>query len=117
MVINVKKSQFGKQEMDFLGHHISTQGIRPLDSRISAIQEFPTPTTIRKLREFTGSVTFYHRFQPHLAEKLAPFHDLMKGRNKKAKLVWSDQAEESFQNVKKPLLRLFLYNILILMLS
>ena len=25
----------------------------------------------------------------------------MKGRNKKAKLVWSDQAEESFQNVKK----------------
>ena len=47
--------------------------------------------------------TFDHWFQPHLAEKLAPLHDLMKGRNKKAKLVWSDQAEESFQNVRKAL--------------
>lgn len=101
ILINVKKSQFGRHELDFLGHHVTATGIRPLDARMAAIRNFPQPTSIRKLREFIGLVTFYHRFQPHLAAKLAPLHAMLQLRNRqKQQLIWTDSATTAFTDVK-----------------
>eukprot|EP00117_Sycon_ciliatum_P039851 scpid21637/ scgid29378/ Retrotransposable element Tf2 155 kDa protein type 1 len=101
ILINVRKSQFGQDELDFLGHHVTASGIRPLDARMTAIREFPQPASVRKLREFIGFVTFYHRFQPHLAAKLAPLHAMLEKRHRtKGALVWSDSALAAFNDVK-----------------
>ena len=47
IVINVPKSCFGVRELDFLGHHVDTTGIRPLEEKVQVIREFPTITTDR----------------------------------------------------------------------
>ena len=77
IVLNVSKSQLGMSELDFLGHHVDSTGIRPLDSRVTVIKDYPRPNSVRKLRAFIGLVTFYHRFQPHLAQKLSPLNSLL----------------------------------------
>ena len=64
IIINPSKCEFGVTELDFLGHRVSSQGIQPLQERVKAVKDFPTPMSLRKLREFLGLVNFYHRFIP-----------------------------------------------------
>jgi cleavage and polyadenylation specificity factor subunit 1 len=45
ILINPSKCLFGVSSLEFLGHHVSGQGIRPLDSKVDAIRKFPLPST------------------------------------------------------------------------
>ena len=47
LVINVNKGQFGRRQIDFLGHSIDARGVRPLSTKVEAIQQFPTPTSLK----------------------------------------------------------------------
>ena len=62
LLINSGKCEFGKFELDFLGHRISKTGIRPLEEKVQVVLDFPLPQSTKKLREFLGLVNFYHRF-------------------------------------------------------
>lgn len=44
--LNVAKCQFGLSEIEFLGHIIAKNGIRPTLDKVKAISEFPSPKTI-----------------------------------------------------------------------
>lgn len=100
LLINVPKSLFGVPELDFLGHHVTCQGIRPLESKIQAIQEFPQPPTHRKLREFLGLINFYHRFLPGCAATLKPLNALLAGTKGNAALAWDDTSTAAFADIK-----------------
>ena len=58
VIINPAKCELGVSELTFLGHYLNTQGVRPLHDKVKVIQDFPQPTTQRKLREFLGLVNF-----------------------------------------------------------
>ena len=64
LVLSLAKCQCGRQEIDFLGHHITKHGITPLHSKTVAIKEFTKPSAVKGLQEFLGIVNFYHRFIP-----------------------------------------------------
>jgi hypothetical protein len=66
---------FGQSELHYLGHLVSSAGIRPLPSRIEAIANVPVPTSKVELQHFLGMVNFYQRFMPLLAAKLNPLHE------------------------------------------
>ena len=76
IVIHPTKSIFGQSHIDFLGHHVSPQGISPLSTRVKAIKDFPPPTLFKKLREFLGFINFYRRFVPRCAQLIQPLTDL-----------------------------------------
>ena len=49
-------------QLEFLGHHVNAQGIRPLEHTVQIIREFPQPMSQRQLRkEFLRLVNFYGR--------------------------------------------------------
>ena len=50
LVVNYKKCSFGKKKIAYLSHVISIQGVQPEKDKISAIQQWPTPTTAKELR-------------------------------------------------------------------
>jgi hypothetical protein len=54
LVVNVDKCEFGREEIDFLGHRISASGASPLLQKVDAIRKLPQPTTIKGLQEFLG---------------------------------------------------------------
>lgn len=70
LIINVAKCVFGVTNLQFLGHLISAEGVRPLESKVKAIFDFPQPTSLRKLREFLGLLNFHRRFVHHCAQLL-----------------------------------------------
>ena len=51
--------------MDFLGHRVDSQGVRPLETKVSAIRDFPKPKTVKDLRKFLGAINFKRRFIPN----------------------------------------------------
>lgn len=109
LTINVAKSSFGVDKLSFLSHEVTAEGIRPSSDRITAIQIFPTPTSIRQIQRFVGMVNYYHRFVPKLAELLAPLHlhlaQLTSAKRSKRKLdfSWPDECNSSFDQTKKML--------------
>lgn len=104
MIINPTKCVFGTSELDFLGHRVTTQGIRPLDDKVSAVRNFPQPSSLRRLREFLGMVNFYHRFIPNCARLLRPLNQLLSSsRHNSHQLAWDEEATIAFNTVKQAL--------------
>src|SRR6266496_6524331 len=54
-----KKCYFFKRELAFLGHIISEKNIHPDSDKISAVDNQPPPTNLRKLRQFLGLASYY----------------------------------------------------------
>ena len=104
VLINPSKCEFGVDTLQFLGHHIDREGIRPLAEKVQAVWDFPLPSSHRKLRAFLGMVNFYRRFLPHAADLLHPLTLLLDDSKTGAKAVsWTDQAKEAFDAAKKAL--------------
>ena len=104
VVINPVKCVFGVKELTFLGHHVNSKGIEPLNDKVEAVRDFPRPTSQRKLREFLGLINFYHRFLNHGAAILKPLNDLLAAPSgRKKELVWTDDALPAFTAAKETL--------------
>ena len=102
IVINPSKCVFGASQLQFLGHLVDSQGIRPLEEKVNVIRQFPQPNSRRKLREFLGLVNFYRRFLPKGAHILQPLNNLLATRGTK-ELQWTDDALAAFATVKDAL--------------
>ena len=101
IIVNPAKCQFGVQSLEILGHKVDAHGIQPLPDRISAIQDYPTPTSLRQLRRFLGMVNYYRRFIPRCAHLSQPLTDLLRGNANK--FVWSEVAKNAFEKLKESL--------------
>ena len=76
VIINPTKCHFGAATLQFLGHYVNRDGIRPLEEKVQVIRGFPLPKSHGKLRKFLGLVKFYRRFLPHAADLLYPLTQL-----------------------------------------
>ncbi|KAG8189403.1 hypothetical protein JTE90_020218 [Oedothorax gibbosus] len=50
--INPSKCNFGQPEVNFLGYRITAQGTQPMEDKVSAIVNFPKPSTVQEMRRF-----------------------------------------------------------------
>jgi len=57
---NLKKCTFCTDKLVFLGFVVSKRGIEVDEEKVKAIQEWPTPTTIIKVRSFHDIARFYY---------------------------------------------------------
>lgn len=103
IVINPSKCEFGVPELDFLGHRVTSKGIRPLDAKVQVIRNFPRPSTKRKLREFLGLVNFYRRFVPHCSSIVNSLEAMLSCAAPCTPLDWSPAASEAFNDIKTAL--------------
>ena len=65
--LNPEKCLFGVKEVEFLGHIISAQGIKPKPDKLETIQNLKAPRTLRELRGLLGTLGFYQNFVPGYA--------------------------------------------------
>ena len=102
LVIRKDKCVFGASAVDFLGHDISGDSIRPLPSKVDAVSKFPKPTTVKQLQEFLGMINYYHRFIHNAAGILSPLYRLSSTKQKELE-GWTAAHEHSFLAAKKAL--------------
>ncbi len=56
------KCFFGVQEVEYLGHIVSHEGVKVDPSKIKAIKEWKIPTSIKHLQGFLGLIGYYRKF-------------------------------------------------------
>lgn len=105
LIINPGKCQIGLPEVEFLGHQITADGIKPKPSKVAAIMEFPKPTTARQLKRFLGAINFYRRFIPRAAEVQQILQAMIRGnvKNDNTLLVWDTTTTNAFETCKRNL--------------
>lgn len=62
LTVNLAKCEFAKATVTYLGKVVGQGHVRPVDAKVSAITEFPAPTTKKELMRFLGLVGYYRCF-------------------------------------------------------
>ena len=52
------KCSFFKNNVEFLGHVLDCNGVRPTDSKLKAVRDWPIPTNLKTLQAFLGFVNY-----------------------------------------------------------
>lgn len=95
--IQMDKSEFLKLETAYLGHIISSEGIKPNPDKISAVLKYPMPKTPKEIKSFLGLIGYYRKFIPDFARITKPLTQcLKKGR----KVVLDAEYVASFEKCK-----------------
>jgi hypothetical protein len=101
LVANIKKSEFCKQELTFVGFKVSAEGIAPSPDKVKVIQEWPRMSNVQEVRQFIGFAQFYKRFIKNFASIAAPLTDLTRGSGiKKRLIIWTEACQKSFNTLK-----------------
>nr|VZH89081.1 unnamed protein product [Spirometra erinaceieuropaei] len=101
VVINPSKCVLGVPSLEFLGHQVDSEGLRPLPSKVESVRNFPPPTSKRQLQRFLGMVNFYRRFLPNCTDLMLPLTNMLSGT--KGPLELADEALIAFERIRIPL--------------
>ena len=74
--LKMEKCSFLKKHIQYLGHIVSGDGIKPVPEKLSSIQQMPCPSTSKKIKQFLGLVGYYRKFIPRYADIARPLNAL-----------------------------------------
>ena len=100
--IKVKKCQFLKRELEYLGHMINEDGIKMQEGKIKAIREYSPPENVKSLRRFIGMCSYYRPFVQNFATVAQPLTELLKQGNE---YRWEKGQQEAFETLKQCLMK------------
>ncbi|XP_026223394.1 uncharacterized mitochondrial protein AtMg00860-like [Anabas testudineus] len=98
--LNPAKCNLLARETAFLGHVVSAHGVSTDPAKVSAVRDWPTPTTASELRSFLGLASYYRRFVRGFATIAGPLHRLTE---KGKRFEWSSACTTAFQQLKAAL--------------
>ena len=75
--LKLPKRSFMTDSVEYLGHHISAEGIHPTKEKVRAIVDAPETQNVSELRSFFGLVNYYGKFLPQFSTLLAPLNELL----------------------------------------
>ncbi|GBG64943.1 hypothetical protein CBR_g48691 [Chara braunii] len=89
----LSKCRFAQRKVDFLGHHVSDQGLHMDDAKITAIAEWPVPTSAKQLCSYYSNfIQGYARYSYVLTSTLL---------RKNPPWFWTPLCEDAFRALKK----------------
>ncbi|KAK5835561.1 hypothetical protein PVK06_011253 [Gossypium arboreum] len=94
------KCEFWLREVNFLGHVVSTEGIKVDPRKIEAFLEWKPPRSVSEIRSFLGLAGYYRRFVEGFSVLAAPLTKLIR---KGVPFVWTETQQEAFEKLKKVL--------------
>ncbi|KAJ9529231.1 hypothetical protein QJQ45_007908 [Haematococcus lacustris] len=72
----LSKCEFMQRTLKFLGHIISAQGISVDPCKVTAISEWPVPTSLKTLQSFLGAANYVRKFVHNFSTIAAPLTNL-----------------------------------------
>ena len=76
-----KKYKFMPSSVSYLGYKVDAKGIHPLEDKVVAIRDGPTPCLITELKSYIGLLSYCGKLLPNLSIALYPlYQSLQKGQ-------------------------------------
>lgn len=97
--VRLDKCHFFKTEVEYLGHLISSEGIKPIHDKVQSIREYARPQNCREVRSFLGLANYYRKFIKDFGAISRPLDALRNCEN----FVWETEHENSFLAIKQAL--------------
>ena len=94
------KCHFVKPQVEYLGHVVSAEGLKPNADKIRAVKEFPIPTNTTGVKAFLGLCNYYRRFIKGFAQIASPLNKLT---SKHVKFKWDADCQTAFDTLKSAL--------------
>ena len=76
--LNMQKLRIRQSEVPYIGHIISSEGLKADPAKVKAVHEMPAPTDKEGIKRFLGFVTYLSKFIPNLSSIDAPLRQLLK---------------------------------------
>lgn len=109
VLLNENKSVFNASKMEFLGHELSPNGIKPLDKYVKTIESFREPKTVEEVQSFLGLVNYIGKWIPNLATVTEPIREILRHKlSKHADIAefWKEKQVSAFVELKQSLTNL-----------
>jgi len=96
--VDLDKSEFDQEEVEFLGHIIGKNGIRMDPRKVQSVLEWPTPENLKDLQAFLGLANYYRRFIKSYSTIVTP---LLRFTKKDVPFQWDEPAQKAFDALKE----------------
>ena len=102
------KCDLFRQQINYLGHVISKEGVSTDPDKIKAVTEWPQPTTVTEVRSFLCFVSYYRRFIPNFYKVAKPLNKLLQNlegtlsQKKRFKVCLGLEQQEAFETLQRP---------------
>jgi len=87
------KCEFLRNEVNYLGHVITENGVKPDPKKIECLVNYPIPINAKEVKSFLGLVGYYRKFIKDFSKKAKPLTNLLKQNQP---FIWSDNCQDSF---------------------
>lgn len=109
LTFRISKCQFFMEKVEYLGHEITKDGVKPGANKCEAVKSFPTPIDVHSVRQFLGLASYFRKYVKGFATIAKSLTYLTK---KDVKFFWGDEQREAFKTLKeklasRPLLAIF----------
>ena len=83
--------------MEWLGFTMENNLLKPQESKVKAMKEFPVPTSCKQVISFIATASFYRRFIKSFAKEVQPMFNVAYTEP----FRWNEEAQKSFERVKE----------------
>ena len=98
--LKAEKCYFAAKELQFLGHVVGKDGVKPDPAKVDKIINYPYPTNLRDLRGALGLFSYYRRFIQNFSQIADPLYNLLK---KDTPYLWTENQQQAFNLLKQKL--------------
>lgn len=99
--LNPANCEFLKDRLLYLGHEISSSGVFPDKSKITAVLNYPIPKNTNECKKFVAFINYYRKFIPKFAKIAYPLNKLSR---KSVEFKWDENCQKSFDELKEALI-------------
>jgi hypothetical protein len=96
-----KKTMLFQSKVKFLGHWVSTDGIRADNEKISQILTWPSPQSPKGVKKFLGTVQWMKKFVWGLQKYVGTLTPLTSTKLDRKDFRWGQREEDAFNNIKR----------------
>ena len=97
--LNRAKTKLCRDEVSYIGHCLTKDGVKIAEDKVKAVEEMPEPTSIAEVQTSLGMVTYTCKFLQNLSSITEPLRDLIKEANQPGFIFHFD--EDHMETVKK----------------
>ena len=99
LVINWDKSVKEAKSVEWLGHCLSEDGIKPTDKKADQIRALKHPACLKELRHVIGIFNYYGRYIKNMADIAHPIYERNRNHKNKA-FIWGDKEQIALETIK-----------------